>query len=443
MKRIAALFLLALAGSVAPQVRAQLLQPTQAQPLDRIAAVVNDDVILQSQLEQAVQNIQRQYANRPQQLPPQDILQRQVLERLILERLQVQKANDQGVRVADQEVDNAIANVARQNNLSLPQLRQALAQQGYDYAQYRSQLRDQIMVQRLREKVLQGAAQASDTEIDNLLSSPGFKSGEVHLAHIVVGVPQGASADDIAKAQAKVEQLQADLKGGMDFSAAAIRYSDAPDALEGGDLGWRRYDEVPSAFVNMVAGMQPGQITDALRGPGGFQILKLVDKRDAAAKQMVTEYHARHIMVRTSELVSPQQAEQKASDLYQRIVDKHEDFAKLAKEDSDDTSSANLGGDLGWFQQNAYGTAIGQVLAGLKDGEVSKPFQIEDAWHVVQRLGTREVDRSREMQREQAQQAIQNRKAEEVYDDFLRGIRADAFVDIRLGQGAAAGANTP
>lgn len=443
MKRIAALFLLALAGSVAPQVRAQLLQPTQAQPLDRIVAVVNDDVILQSQLDQAVQNIQHQYASRPQQLPPQDILRRQVLERLILERLQVQKANDQGVRVADQEVDNAIVNIARQNNLSPQQLRQALAQQGYDYAQYRSQLRDQIMVQRLREKVLQGAAQASDTEIDNLLSSPGYKSGEVHLAHIVVGVPQGASADDIAKAQAKVQQVQADLKGGMDFAAAAIRYSDAPDALEGGDLGWRRYDEVPSAFVNMVAGMQPGQFTDALRGPGGFQILKLVDKRDAAAKQMVTEYHARHIMVRTSELVTPQQAEQKASDLYRRIVDKHEDFAKLAKEDSDDTSSANLGGDLGWFQQNAYGTAIGQVLAGLKDGEVSQPFQIEDAWHVVQRLGTREVDRSREMQREQARQAIENRKAEEVYDDFLRGIRADAFVDIRLGQGAATGAATP
>ncbi|GAP65999.1 chaperone SurA [Mizugakiibacter sediminis] len=441
MKRIAALFLLALAGSVLPQARAQLLQPTQ--PLDRIVAVVNDDVILQSQLDQAMQGIQRQYANQPQRLPPQDILQRQVLERLVLERLQVQRANEEGIRVADGEVDAAIANIARQNNLTLPQLREALAQQGYDYAQYRNQLRDQILVQRLRQKVLQGAVQVSDTEIDNLLSSPGFKSGEVHLAHIVVGVPQGASADDIAKAQAKVQQVEADLKNGMDFAAAAIRYSDAPDALEGGDLGWRRYDEVPSAFVNMVADMQPGQVTDALRGPGGFQILKLIEKRDAAGKQMVTEYHARHIMVRTTELVTPQQAEQKARDLYQRIVDKHEDFAKLAKENSDDTGSANLGGDLGWFQQDEYGTAIGQVLAGLKDGEVSPPFQVDDAWHIVQRLGTREVDRSKEMQREQARQAIQNRKAEEAYDDFLRSLRADAYVDLRVGQGAAAGAGAP
>ncbi|HEX7111048.1 MAG TPA: peptidylprolyl isomerase [Mizugakiibacter sp.] len=441
MKRIVALFLLALAGSVLPQARAQLLQPTQ--PLDRIAAVVNDDVILQSQLDQAMQGIQRQYANQPQRLPPQDILQRQVLERLVLERLQVQRANDEGIRVADGDVDAAIANIAQQNNLTIPQLRDALAQQGYDYSQYRNQLRDQILIQRLRQKVLQGSVQVSDTEIDNLLSSPGFKSGEVHLAHIVVGVPQGASADDIAKAQAKVQQVEADLKNGMDFTAAAIRYSDAPDALEGGDLGWRRYDEVPSAFVNMVAGMQPGQVTEALRGPGGFQILKLVDKRDATGKQMVTEYHARHIMVRTSELVTPQQAEQKIRDLYQRIVDKHEDFAKLAKENSDDTNTANLGGDLGWFQQNEYGTAIGQALAGMKDGEVSQPMQLDDAWHIVQRLGTREVDRSKEMQREQARQAIQNRKAEEAYDDFLRSVRADAYVDMRVGQGAAAGAGTP
>jgi len=215
----------------------------------------------------------------------------------------------------------------------------------------------------------------------------------------------------------------------MDFNAAAIRYSDAQDALEGGDLGWRHLDEMPPAFADTIASMKPGQVSTTLRGPTGFHILKLIDQR-APGRQMVTEFHARQILIKPSELVTPAQAQQKAQDLYHRIVDKHEDFAKLAKENSKDTTTANAGGDMGWFQPQAWGNTIAQQLGQLKDDEVSQPFQSEAGWHILQLEGKRQSDLTDQIQRDQARQAIGNRKAEQAYEDFLREIRANAYVDI-------------
>lgn len=429
MKQTIALFLLALA--IAFPVHAQLLTPAAAgnQPLDRIVAVVNDDVILQSELNDALASVQQQYAGHTEQLPPMNVLQQQVLNRLILMRLQTQKAQEQGIRVSDADVDQAIAGVAQQNKLTPDQLRVEVERSGASFAAFRQQLADQIMVQRLHQSVVKDSVSITDSEIDNLLSSPTYKAGEVHLAHIQISIPSGADAAAIQAAQNKANQALAAIKGGMDFNAAAIRYSDASDALEGGDLGWRRLDEIPSAFADTISSMKPGDVSPALRGPTGFHILKLVGQRQNDRK-MVTEFHARQILIKPSELITPAQAEQKANELYNRIVAKHEDFAKLAKEESKDDTTANVGGDMGWFAQDAWGTQIAQELSQLKDNEVSKPFQSEAGWHILQRLGTRQSDMTDEIARNEARQAIGTRKSEQAYDDFLRDLRSNAYINI-------------
>jgi peptidyl-prolyl cis-trans isomerase SurA len=432
MKQIFALFLLAIVSAMPSLAQAQLLAPQDAggqQPIDRIVAVVEDDVILQSELNDAVAAIQQQYASQPGQLPPIDVLRRQVLDRLILMKLQLQRADDQGVRVSDAEVDQAVQNVATQNKMTPDQLHAAVEQSGLSYAAFRQQLHDQLVVQKLHQNVVHDSVSVTNSEIDNLLNSPNYKAGEVHLAHIQVSIPSGASAADIQTAQNKAEQALAAIKGGMNFKAAAIRFSDAPDALDGGDLGWRRLDEVPPAFVDTIDSLKPGEVSGILHGPTGFHILQLVGTR-APGKQMVTEYHARQILIRPSELLSPTQAQQKAQDMYNRIVNKHEDFAKLAKDNSNDDTTANAGGDMGWFQQGDWGSLIGQKVDSMKDGEIAQPFQSEAGWHVLQRLGTRSTDMTTEVARDQARQAIGNRKADQAYDDFLRQLRSDAYVKI-------------
>lgn len=435
MKQSIASLLLALA--IVLPVHAQLLTPATpasqaapgSQPLDRIVAVVDEGVILQSELNEAVAVVQQQYAGHPEQLPPMDVLQQQVLDRLILQRLQIQKADDQGIHVSDADVDQAIAGVAQQNKMTPEELRAEVERSGSSFASFRQQLSDQITVQRLHQSVVQDSVSVTDSEIDNLLNSPTYKAGEVHLAHIQISIPSGADAAAIQASQTKAEQAMAAIKGGMDFNAAAIRYSDASDALDGGDLGWRRMDEIPPAFADSIASMKPGEVSPAMRGPTGFHILKLIDQRQGNRK-VVTEFHARQILIKPSELVTPAQAEQKARDLYNRIVNKHEDFATLAKENSKDDTTANVGGDMGWFQQQAWGATIATQLGQLKDNEVSQPFQSEAGWHILQRLGSRQSDLTVQIERDQARQAIGTRKSEQAYDDYLRDLRSNAYIDI-------------
>jgi len=429
MNRIvaAACFLLAGLGA-SSAVTAQMLAK---EPLDRIVAVAEDDVILQSELDRAVANVLAQYRANPQQLPPRDVLEHQVLESLIMLRLQVARAKDTGIRVSDADVDQAVQRVAANNKIDVGQLRASLDHDGMSYDDFRKNLRDQLVVQRMQQRVVQGQVNVSDSEVDILLASNSLKSGEVHLQHILIALPNGADAAQIQAAHDKAESTKKEIYGGMDFTAAAIRYSGAPDALQGGDLGWRRFDEVPEAFAELVEGMQPGAVSQPLRGPSGFHIVKLVDKR-TDGKQVVTEYHARHILIKTGELVGSDEAQKVAGDIRHRIVEGHEDFAALAKHDSQDATSAGAGGDMGWFPLDQYGSRVAEVVSALKDGEISQPFQTDVGWHVLQRLGSREQDRTVDAKREQARDVIRNRKAEEQYENFLRQLRSESFVEVRL-----------
>ncbi len=427
-KIVAALCLLLTALTGLPVAQAQLI-PTE--PLDRIVAIAEDDVILQSELDRQVAAVLAQYRSNPQQLPPRDVLEKQVLDHLIMERLQVQRAQSTGIRVTDNDVDQAIQRIAQSNHIDIAQLRASLAHDGLDYDDFRKTLRDQLLVQRLQQRVAQSSGQVSDAEIDNVIATGSIKTGEVHLAHILVGLPDGANAQQIQQAKEKADEAKKAIDGGMDFTAAAIRYSNAQDALQGGDLGWRRVDSVPEAFAQLAESMSPGQVSQVVRGPNGFHIIKLVDKR-TNAKAMVTEYHARHIEIATTELVSSADAQLKITDLRRRIVDGHEDFGKIAKEFSQDPPTANLGGEMGWFPIDQYGPKVAEVLAGLKENEVSQPFQTDLGWHIIQLLGKHEADRTVQNKRDQIRDVLHQRKADDEYENFLRTIRSDAYIEVRL-----------
>jgi peptidyl-prolyl cis-trans isomerase SurA len=437
MNKIVALACLFLAGlGITSSVSAQL---ASKEPLDRIVAIAEDDVILQSDLDRAVANVTAQYRNNPQQLPPHDVLEKQVLDSLIMLRLQVQRAQTTGIRVSDADVDQAMQRVAENNKITVQQLRAGLAQQGMDFDEFRKTLREQIMVQRLQQRVVQSQSFVSDSEIDILLASNSLKEGELHLQHILINLPEGATSQQIQQAKDKADDVEKQIAGGMDFTAATIRFSSAPDALQGGDLGWRHYDEVPEAFANLVEGMQPGQVSQPVRGPSGFHIVKLVDKR-SNSKQVVTEYNARHIMIKIGELTSSDDARKTVTDLRHRIVDSHEDFVPLAKKYSQDVNSAQSGGDLGWFQLDQYGPEVANALAPLKDNEISQPFQSDAGWHIIQRLGSRQQDLTDTMKREHARDVIRNRKSDEEYDNFLHQVRSESYVDNRL-TGVVSGVN--
>lgn len=409
------------------------------QPLDGIAAVVDEDVILNSELDRAVSNILAQYADQQGQLPPRDVLERQVLERLILVRLQTARAQATGVRVSDEEVDAAITNIARQNNSTPERLRQQLARDGMSYSDFRSSIRDELMIQRLRQRFAQSRISVSDAEVDAAIATQGSGS-QYRLAHILVGLPEGATPEQIATAQQKIDGVKRLIdRGEMDFSAAAVRYSDSPNALEGGDLGWRSADEIPPAFAGAIRTMQPGQIIGPVRGPSGFQLLQLVETRDgaqAAAGGTVTQYQARHILIRSGGETSDTEAKARIDTLRARIAG-GADFAAIARENSEDTSSQEAGGELGWFTRDQFGPDFGAQVAALEDGQVSAPFKTQAGWHIVQRTGSRQADANDDNRRAQIRETIGQRKLEDEWNRFLREMRGEAFVDIRSGAATA------
>jgi peptidyl-prolyl cis-trans isomerase SurA len=421
-------FLLGLASLSASPASAQSLP---LEPLDHIVAVVDDDVVLRSELDVAVANIANRFAQNPEQLPPRNVLERQVLERLIMIKLQVDRARGTGVRISDAELEQAISGIAGQQGLSVAQLRAQLNAEGIPYEEFRNSVQEELLIQRLKQRISQSRVVVSESEINMALETTPLQGQEIRLAHIVVSLPENPTPDQIRTAQTKIEGVKELIdRGEMDFTAAAIRYSDSPNALEGGDLGWRSADAIPPMFLSVIDTLQPGDVTDPIRGPTGFQLLTVVERRDAGA-QKITQYRANHIMIGINEVVSSEQARARIDVLRQRLV-AGEDFAELAKAESDDTATRALGGDMGWFEADAWGTAVANVVTSLKDGELSEPFRTEMGWHLIERVGEREEDVTVASQRNRARETIGRRKADEEYDRFLRQIRAEAFVDMRL-----------
>lgn len=408
------------------------------EPLDSIVAVVDEDVVLKSELDRQVAAVTTQYAANPQQLPPHDVLERQLLDRLILQKLQVARADSTGVKVSDAQIDQALAQIAGQNKLDISQLRGAVESQGMSYAGFRDNLREQLIVQQLRQRIAQSRVQVSEAEVDSLIRNGKLNSGQLHLGYIMINVPDGATPEQVDEARAKADDVKRQIDGGMDFTAAAIRYSNAENALQGGDLGWRGANELPPALVDAAGKLQEGQTSDPLRGPNGFHIIKLLGKRDGGS-HVVTEYEASHILVKFSELVSNEQAKKKIEDIRRRIV-AGEDFAKVAKTTSEDEQTAALGGELGWFAENGYGPKIAEIVKSLKPGEISQPFETNVGWHILRLADVRTTDKGEEMQRDEAKNILFQRKAEDEYLSFLRQLRSEAYVQVRLPGAETSGA---
>ena len=421
---------------VAGNAQAQSYAGTQ--PVDRIAAVVNEDVILRSELDRAIANIRGQYAGKENQLPPADVLERQVLERLVLMRLQIARATDSGINASDEELERAVQGVAEQNSMSVDQLRQRLAQDGMAFSEFRNNLRDEIVTQKLRQSFAQSRINVSEGEVDAAMATASATaSQQFRLAHILVGAPDGASPEQLAVAQKKIEGVQALIqKGEMTFAAAAVRYSDSPNALEGGDLGWRGLNEIPPAFAQTIQQMQAGQVIGPIRGPSGFQLLQLVETRTQAAGsgEQVTQFSARQILVKVDDKTDDAAAKAKAETLAARIAG-GADFAKLAAESSDDAATKRRGGDLGWFGADTYGSAFGMQVAALSDGQTSAPFKTDAGWVIVQRSARRQVAAGNDNLRAQVRETIGRRKLEDEWNRWLREMRGEAFVDVRDAQG--------
>lgn len=401
----------------------------QVEPIDSIVALVEQDVILRSELDLAIKGIVDRIRATGGNLPPDDLLESQVLERLIIRELQIQRAQQTGIRVSDAEVDQAITNLAQQNGVSVAQMRQVIEADGEDFVEFRRNIAEEIMTERLRQRIVNSMEPISDTEVDILLASEEYAGGEYNISHIMLNLPEGATPDQISEVRQRITEIHEELKNGMDFASAAISYSQSQEALEGGDVGWRDLNSVPRSFSDAIKGLQPGQYTDPIRSPAGFHIIKVNDYRERS-KVLAQEHHARHILIETNQLVSPRDAMDKIRELRQRIVD-GEDFAEIAKEHSDDPTSANLGGDMGWFKRNAFGERVEQMLAGLEEGEVSEPFQTQVGWHIIQKLGYREVDVTEQALRERARDSIRRSKQDSEIESYLRQMREEAFVELR------------
>ncbi len=405
-------------------------QAIPVEKLDKIVAVVDEDVILQSELDRAVSNILAQAQNAGQ-LPPRDVIEKQVLDRLILSRVQVERATSTGIQVGDVEIDQAVGRIAAQNQMTLDQLRLSLERDGFSFEEFRKTMRDELTVQRFRQRYVQSRVQVTDTEIDILLASDSLKTGEVRLQHILVGVPDGSRPDQVQAGREKAERVVREVSAGLSFEQAAIKYSEGQQALEGGDLGWRRYEEVPTAFSDLVAGMKKGDVSQPIRGPNGFHIIRVADQREDNSAKAIREYRASHIVIQPSELMTEDQAIARINKLRDQAI-AGSDFAELARKHSQDDNTANLGGDLDWFVAGEYGQRVTQVVESLKNGEISEPFRTELGWHILRRDDMRERDRTEEYQRAQAREAIMRRKGEEEFDNFLRQIRAEAYIENRL-----------
>ncbi|NMG73202.1 peptidylprolyl isomerase [Aromatoleum diolicum] len=401
--------------------------------VDRIVAVVNNEVITTLELRDRVQQASRQLARQGTALPPAEVFERQLLERLVLERAQLQLAAETSLRVDDATLERAIARIAENNRLSLTDLRLTLEKDGVSWNRFRDQIRSEILLTRLREREVDSRVVVTDAEIDNFLTNnPEALSGEeFQIAHILVRVPESADLKQMSERAARAEDVAARLRAGEDFGRLAAAYSDAPDALNGGDLGWRKRDRLPAMFADAVRGMKPGEVSQIMRSAAGLHIVKLIDKRGsgAAEAQQMQQTRARHILIRTSEILTDADAESRLIGLRERVVN-GASFADLAKAHSADLSSAK-GGDLGWLNPGDTVPEFERAMDALKPGEVSPPVRSPFGWHLIQVEARRTQDVSDERKRNAARNALRERKADEAYEEWLRQLRDRTYVEFR------------
>ena len=361
------------------------------------------------------------------------MLERQLLERLILEKAQLQMARDSGVRVDELQLDRAVQRIAQNNNMTLTDFRRVLERDGVPFDAWREDLREQILLSRLREREVDDKVQVSDGEIDLFLeemkSQP--ERAEYNVSHVLVRIPEQASPERLEAARAKADKALAEARSGVDFASVAASYSDAPDAISGGALGWRSHERLPELFAGALAKMKAGEVSEVLRSPAGFHLVKLVDRRGLDSGAPVTQTHARHILVRTSEVVSESEARRRLLDLRERILTGGADFAALARVHSDDNSAAR-GGELDWIYPGDTVPDFERAMQELKPGEISQPVKTPFGYHLIQVLERRSADMSPERRRLQARQALRERKSEEAYQEWLRQLRDQAYVELRL-----------
>ena len=424
------LFSCCCAGLLAALTPARAAEPL---PADRIVAVVNDEVItlyeLSSRLATAVKQLQKQGTA----LPPREVLERQMLERLIIDKVQLQHARDIGIKIDDAQLEQALQRIAAGNKMSQLQFREALQKDGIPFAKFREDVRQEITIARVREREVDNKIVIGEGEIDNYLAEAADGSRgneEFEVAHILLRTPESASSEQIARVRAKADQVYERAVKGEDFAQLAASYSDAPDGLKGGSLGVRPLNRLPAVFTDAVAQLKPGEVAPVLRSPNGFHVVKLLGKRGGAVASAVEQTHVRHILIKVNEVVSESDAKHKLDGLLERIKN-GESFAELAKLYSQD-GVASKGGDLGWIYPGDTVPEFERAMNALSPNVVSQPVQSPFGFHLIEVLERRVQDVSSDRQRAAARLALRERKADEAYQDWLRQIRDQSYVDLRL-----------
>ncbi|HRO60219.1 MAG TPA: peptidylprolyl isomerase [Burkholderiaceae bacterium] len=423
----------------------QDMQPRPAsRELDRIVAVVNKDVITLRELERRAAITAEALGRQGVQLPPHEVLLRQLLERMIIDRAQVQLAREQGLRVDEAQLDAAVATIARENSLSLAQLRERIEREGRSFASFREDIRGEILRTRLREREVDSRVQVSEADIDAFLAAQGMQpaaaaTAEYQVAHILIRVPEGATAEQIEPLRQQAEELRSRAQAGESFATLAAAASDAPDALQGGQLGWRTAERLPELFAEAVASLSPGELSPVLRSPGGFHLLMLTDRRDSAGSSAtrspgsaaVTQTHARHILMRPSEVLTEDEAIRRLHEIRERVLAGTADFADMARQYSSD-GSAGRGGDLGWIYPGDTVPEFERAMMALSPGAISEPVRTPFGVHLIQVLDRRTDDASPERVRQQAREILRMRRIEERYEDWLRQLRDSTYVEYKL-----------
>jgi len=433
IRAAAAAGLALLALTAAPHAFAQKPPASRVVLLDRIVAVVNDQVITRRDLDERITVVLTQLRQQGTPPPSRDVLEKQVLERMIFNQVQLQYAKETGLRIDDATLEKTLSRIAEDSKLTPAQLRAALEKDGISFAKFREDIRDEITMARLREREVDNKISIADSEIDNFLSTRQIqegKSDEYHLSHILVSVPEQASPERLQERRARAEQALAQIRGGTDFRQVAASFSDAPGAVQGGAFGWREITRLPAIFAEAVKDLKAGEVSGVLRSPNGFHIVRVNERRGQSAPLIVSQTRARHILIKTSELVAESEAKDRAVKLKERL-DNNADFAELARLQSEDASAAR-GGELGWLSPGDTVPEFEKAMNTLRPGQISEPVRSPFGWHLIQVLERRNQDVSQQQLRLRARQALREQKADEAHQEFVRQLRDRSFVEYRL-----------